>query len=234
MELLSKITIAFDGGGIWMWAILIIQLFSVAIIIERAYSLYSIRKMNQSSAVAEFEEPIRRGDIDRVVQRAQELESMEPVAKAVLAGAKTAQTLGGKDEIQGKMDEVLMTENSKIQRRIGFLAMFGNVATLLGLLGTITGMIQSFAAVSVASPAEKAAALSVGISEAMNTTAYGLIVAIPALIAYAVLQNRANHLSEDLNNSALKAFNWLSYAYEPVGFRSLRQMGSERSKEINV
>lgn len=234
MELLSKISIAFSHGGIWMWAIAIIQVFSLAIIAERIYALFMKRRTNQANVVAGFEEGIRRGEIDQVINKAQSLENEAPVARAILAGAKTAKILGGKEEIQGKMDEVLMQENAHIERRIGFLTMFGNVATLMGLLGTITGMIQSFAAVAYAAPAEKAAALSAGISEAMNCTAYGLIVAIPALIAYAVLQNRANHLAEDLNTSSLKAFNWLSYTYEPVGFRSFRQGGADQHREVNA
>src|SRR5690606_31754007 len=88
--------------------------------------------------------------------------------------------------------------------------------------GTITGMIKSFAAVSYANPSEKATLLAAGISEAMNATAYGLIAAIPALVGFAILQNRANRLADDLNHSALKAFNWLSYSYEPIGFKSFR------------
>ena len=132
---------------------------------------------------------------------------------------------------------VLIEENASLDKRTGFLAMLGNVATLTGLLGTITGMIKSFAAVSYANPADKAALLAAGISEAMNATAYGLIAAIPALVAYAILANRANNLSEDLNQSGLKVFNWLSYAYEPVGFKTFR--GNEathgsKTPEINA
>jgi biopolymer transport protein ExbB len=112
--------------------------------------------------------------------------------------------------------------------------MLGNVATLVGLLGTITGMIKSFAAVSYASPAEKAALLAAGISEAMNATAYGLIAAIPALIAYAILMNRANLVSEDLNQGALKVFNWLSYNYESVGFKTMKKSGKSSNNEINA
>jgi biopolymer transport protein ExbB/TolQ len=94
--------------------------------------------------------------------------------------------------------------------------MFANVATLLGLLGTITGLIHSFAGIANANPAEKAAILSQGISLAMNTTAYGLVVAVPALIMYAVLQNRATRLTEDLNKAALNLFIQLGYHYAPV------------------
>lgn len=232
MDLFSKIANAFQHGGIWMLPILALQLVSIAIIIERVYALYFARKMDQTGVAAQFEDGIRRGELDSVITKAQTMEAASPVARAALAGAKAAKSLGGKEEIQGKMDEVLIYENSRLDRRTGFLSMLGNVATLTGLLGTISGMITSFAAVSYASPAEKAALLSAGISEAMNCTAYGLIVAIPALVAYAVLQNRANHLAEDMNQSALKIFNWLSYAYEPVGFKSFR--GGNKEREVNA
>ncbi|MBC7371729.1 MAG: MotA/TolQ/ExbB proton channel family protein [Bdellovibrionaceae bacterium] len=222
MDVLSKISLAFEHGGFWMWPILMIQVASIAIMIERAYALFFKRKLDQHTIAAGFEDGIRRGELDQVINKATALEATSPVAKAVIAGAKAAKFMGGKDEIQGKMDEVLVAENANLDRRTGFLSMLGNVATLTGLLGTITGMIKSFAAVSYAEPSQKAALLAAGISEAMNATAFGLIAAIPALVAYAILQNRANRLADDLNHSALKAFNWLSYSYEPVGFKSFK------------
>lgn len=234
MEMMSKIAASFEHGGIWMWPILGMQLASIAIVADRAYTLIFKRKIDQTDFVAGFEDSIRRGEINSVIEKAQAASENNPVARAVLAGAKTAKNLGGKDEIQGKMDEVLIHENSLIDRRLGFLTMIGNVSTLLGLLGTITGMIRSFAAVAYAQPAEKAALLSAGISEAMNCTAYGLIVAIPALVFYAILQNRSNQISEDMNRAALKAFNWLSYAYEPAGFQSLRGRATDSNREINA
>ena len=85
-----------------------------------------------------------------------------------------------------------------------------------------------------ANPSEKAALLAAGISEAMNATAYGLIVAIPALVAYAILQNRANQLGEDLNQTALRVFNWLSYVYEPVGFKSFKPLKSDKQTEARA
>ncbi len=222
MDLFSKIALAFEHGGFWMWPILFFQIASIAIMIERTYALFVKRKMNQSSIVAGFEDNIRRGELDAVIQKAQALEATAPVARAVAAGAKAAKFLGGKDEIQGKMDEVLIHENSLLDQRTAFLSMLGNVATLTGLLGTITGMIKSFAAVAYANPSEKAALLAAGISEAMNATAFGLIAAIPALVAFAILQNRSNRLADDMNHSALKAFNWLSFTYEPVGFKTFK------------
>jgi biopolymer transport protein ExbB len=227
MDIITKMGMAFEHGGVWMWPILLIQLASIAIITERVYALFIKRKVNQAAIATSLEDGIRRGELDNIIKKASQMSDAAPLAKVAAAGATAARNLGGKDEIQGKMDEVLLAENASLDKRTGFLAMFGNVATLTGLLGTIAGMIKSFAAVSYANPAEKATLLAAGISEAMNATAYGLIVAIPALVAYAVLANRANVLAEDLNHSALKVFNWLSYAYEPVGFKSFR--GSDKA-----
>jgi biopolymer transport protein ExbB len=234
MELFSKIAVAFSSGGMWMWVILGVQVVSIAIIVERMVALYLRKKPTQMALAEGFEKDIRSGNLKAVVERAEAERESNPIARAVLAGANAALNLGGRDEIQGKMDEVLLNENSKLEKRTSFLPMLANVGTLTGLLGTIVGMIKSFAAVAFADPVEKATLLSSGIAEAMNTTAYGLIMAIPALILYAVLSNRSNQLSEDLNQGALKVFNWLSYAYEPIPVRAARQQRSDRSPEVDA
>jgi len=120
------------------------------------------------------------------------------------------------------MDEILIEENIRLEKRTGFLAMIGNVGTLLGLLGTVVGMIGSFSSISTVNPVEKANLLSAGISTAMHATAYGLIMAIPALVMFSVLQNRATSLAEDLNQAALMVFNWLSFNYEAIPHRKTR------------
>ncbi|MBX3022893.1 MAG: MotA/TolQ/ExbB proton channel family protein [Bdellovibrionales bacterium] len=229
--MLTSIALAFKEGGFWMWPILGLGLATIAISAERFYALFMKRKINQRQVADSFEDSIRRGELDRVIEQARSQEGA--VARATLAGARAARALGGKEEIQGKMDEVLITENGNLDRRVGFLSMLGNVATLTGLLGTITGMIKSFAAVSYANPAEKAALLAHGISEAMNCTAFGLVVAIPAILMYSILQNRANRLAEDMNQSALRVFNWLSYAFEPAGMKPFRA-ADKRTPEINA
>jgi len=234
MDIFSKMAGAFESGGMWMWVILAVQLVSMAILIERSYFLFIKRKLTSVSFVKNFESMIRKGQIEDVIAAAQAAQDDLPIARAALAGATAAYNLGGRDEIQGKMDEVLIYETAIIERRTGFLPMLGNVATLAGLLGTITGMIVAFMAVTYASPTEKAALLSAGIAEAMYTTAYGLIVAIPALMIYAVLQNRGDQLVDDMNQAALKLFNWLSYAYEPVGMRAKRSKSDLVNHEVNV
>ncbi len=232
MDLLGKISMAFEHGGFWMYPIFLIQIVTLAIIVERVHALFIKRKVNQLAYVKGFEEPIRRGKVEEVATAVANQVVQFSVAAAIGAGAKAALGFGGKDEIQGKMDEALLFETGKIEKRTAFLAVLGNVATLLGLLGTITGMIKSFAAVADANPTAKAALLSNGISEAMNCTAYGLIVAIPALLAYAVLQNRSNQLLEDLNQSALKIYNWLSYSFDSMAARPVVE--SRKAQELNA
>lgn len=216
MGMSTGLMTAFREGGIWMGFIMAAQLVSLAIIVERIFALYVLRKMNQKQIVAMFEKDIKSGQLDRVMASARGLGSSNPIAVVAAAGAQAAQDMGGKEEIQLRIDEVLLEEQSRIEKRTGFLAMLGNVGTLLGLLGTIVGLIRAFSSVGAASPAEKAIILSQGVSEAMYATAYGLVMALPALIMFSVLQNRANALSEDLSKAALKLYIWLGFNYESV------------------
>jgi len=220
--LLSLVNGFFGHDAIWMWTILAAQIVSLAIIAERSVALYVNRKPNQKDLAKVIADDIRSGNLDKALKRSQQLSKSQPLGSVATAGIQATLDLGGKEEIQLKMDEILLEESSRVEKRIGFLAMFANVATLLGLLGTITGLIHSFSGISQANPVEKATILSQGISLAMNTTAYGLIVAVPALIMYAVLQNRAVRLTDDLNKAALNLFIQLGYHYEPVPVKKNR------------
>jgi biopolymer transport protein ExbB/TolQ len=133
------------------------------------------------------------------------------LGKIIEAGLSVRQVGGGDEEVQARMDEALANEIGQIDRRTGFLAVYGNVATLLGLLGTVTGLIASFTSVTNANPAERALLLGQGISEALNTTAFGLVIAIPALVAYALFQNRTERLVSSLTDEASKIFHDLLF-----------------------
>ena len=219
MEFIYDLVASFKAGGIWMWAILAVQIGIIYIAVERSIALYRKKKLDQMPLAESFEDDIRRGNLQQVFQKAKSLEETSPLARSVAAGTQAAMNLGGVDEIRGKMDEVLLKENAKLEAGVPFLASFANIATLAGLLGTITGMIASFAAVSGSTGAERATLLAAGIAEAMYTTAYGLIVAIPGLLMYAVLTDRVGKLQSDLNEGALKVFNLLSYTYNPIAIR---------------
>lgn len=199
-------------GGIWMWPIMLAQIVSFALIGERIVALYMRRSGNLKLRVRQFEEEIKKGNLDKVISRTSN--SSDALQMIVRTGAQSVMQGSGKEEIQLKMDELVLEESSRIEKRIGFLATIANVATLMGLLATIMGLIQSFTSISAANGAEKAKILSDGISEAMNGTAYGLVVAVPALVAYAILQSRANSLNEDLNKAALRLYIWFGFNVE--------------------
>jgi biopolymer transport protein ExbB/TolQ len=213
LSMTSYISGFFLQGGFWMWPILAAQIVSVALIVERCIALYTRRTANARSRARLFEEDIRRGQMERVLKRT-EGQSDDVVAVMARTGAESVMHSAGKEEIQLRMEELILEENSRIENRLGFLPTLANVATLMGLLGTIVGLIQSFAAISNANGAEKARLLADGVSVAMNTTAYGLIVAVPALVMYAVLQNRANKLMEDLQKASLRMFIWFGFNVE--------------------
>lgn len=220
MSFFSHITTAFANGGIWMWAIFFAQMASLIIIVERVYALYFNRDTRNKDIAKGFEDDIRRGHIEKVISRAGQIQ--DPIGRIIQAGAQAALDLGGREEIQAKMDEILMVENAKLEKRTGFLATLGNVGTLIGLLGTVVGMISSFTAVASVNPIEKATMLANGISEAMHCTAYGLLMAIPAIVMYSVLQNRATAVAEDMNQAAVQVFNWLGFNYESVSRKKIR------------
>jgi biopolymer transport protein ExbB/TolQ len=108
------------------------------------------------------------------------------------------------------MEEGLMETVPRLEKRTHYLATFANIATLLGLLGTIMGLIQAFTAVANANPADKADMLSASISVAMNTTAFGLMAAIPLLLIYTVLQTKTTELVDSLEMASVKFLNILT------------------------
>ena len=112
-----------------------------------------------------------------------------------------------REDVQGGIDEAMTKVIPRVEARLHYLPNLANVATLLGLLGTIIGLIQDFTAVSMADPAQKASLLAQGISVAMNNTAFGLIIAIPTMLAYTFLQSRANRIIESLEEHALRLVN---------------------------
>lgn len=203
----------FQEGGIFMYFILAFGVLTVALIVERWMALH----LRLSAAPADFRQQIMnfigRGDFRGAETYCRSMPN-NSLARVIATGCTVRSNGGGEEELQGRMDEALTAEISHIDRRVGFLGMFGNVATLLGLLGTIAGMIHSFAAVANANPADRATMLSAGISEAMNCTAFGLIVAIPALVAFAYFQNRTDRLVNGLTEDTTRIYHDLLFLSE--------------------
>ncbi|MBS1986236.1 MAG: MotA/TolQ/ExbB proton channel family protein [Bdellovibrionales bacterium] len=222
----------FQAGGIFMYFILLAGVFALTIGIERALSLYA----SNNKAVPDFRKHIlnylSRGDITGAHNFAVASAAHSALSRTVAKGLEIRASGGGDDEVQARMDEQLSTEISSIDKKTGFLGMIGNVATLLGLLGTISGMISSFAAVAQASPMDRATLLSKGISEAMNCTAFGLVVAIPALVAYAIFQNRTDKIITALTEGTTQTYNdilYLSDSQPSSGTTTTRQKATNHT-----
>ena len=194
----------FKEGGWGMIPIAICSVFILGIIIERAIFLYGA-SINRDVFLATMQKCILAGDIPKAVKMCSA--ANVPLARIVQAGLMKVNRPD--EEVQAAMDEAALREIPKIVHRTGYLALLANLAMLSGLLGTVTGLIMAFGAVSGESvdPSQKARILAQGISEAMNCTAFGLIVAILALIGYAILNGKTQGLEDDINEASVQVLN---------------------------
>ena len=201
---LGGIAEAFREGGWGMYPIAASMVAAIAIIAERTWVLYRKASIDKEEFLRGVKKHLYAGDLEKAIGwcAAQKRTPLVQVVKAGLIHVPK-----GEEDVQAAMDEATLREAPAIERRTGYLAMIANVATLLGLLGTIVGLIGAFAAVANANPADKATMLSKSISEAMNCTAFGLGVAITALVLYSVLQGRTQKMMDDVHESAVSVLN---------------------------
>lgn len=195
---------AFEGGGFMMWPILALNLVSWAIAFERMFALYIATAENKHELLSGIQKHVLRGDVNAAI-RFLGSQKQGPLARIIKAGLMKVNKTD--KEVQAALDEASLREVPYIEKRTGHLAVIANAATLVGLLGTIIGMIDCFGGVANADPAMKAIILSRGISEAMNCTAFGLLTAIPALLMYAMLQARTQHTIDAINESVVSSLN---------------------------
>jgi biopolymer transport protein ExbB/TolQ len=203
-EMFGTLAKHYHEGGWMMHPILVSLVFTLAVMIDRIVVLYFKAAIDKETFLRGLKQHIFAGDLDKAIAycAAQKKVPLVSVIKSGLINVPK-----GELDVQAAMDEATLRESPRIEMRTGYLAMLGNVATLLGLLGTIVGLIGAFGAVANANPADKATILASSISEAMNCTAFGLLTAIPALVAYSVLQGRTQHMTDDINESAVSVLN---------------------------
>ena len=187
---------AFKEGGWGMYPILILCCITVYLTIERTMYLGK-SKIDVDQLMSMIKSQIVAGNLRGAISTCDSTPT--GTTKILAAGIRKAEQAGSEHEIQQSMDEEALRELPKIEKRTGYLAMLGNLATLAGLLGTITGLIKSFASVAGVDPSMKATMLSKGISEAMNCTAFGLGTGILGLAAYAVLNGKTQAILDGVN-----------------------------------
>jgi biopolymer transport protein ExbB len=194
----------FQEGGLFMYPIAIVLGLGVAIAIERWLYLTMTTVKNKVlwTSVTPF---LKSGNLAGAMQLTQK--SKAAIAQIMTYGLNRVRSAKTREDIEKAMEESLMEVMPRLEKRTHYLATFANIATLLGLLGTIVGLISAFTAVSNANPAEKADLLSASISVAMNTTAFGLIVAIPLLLIHTLLQTKTTEIIDSLEMASVKFLN---------------------------
>lgn len=218
MDLYSTIVKFFQEGGVFMYPIVVVFALGVAIAIERWAYLTAATVSNKAlwNKIAPY---LKAGNLTAAMQVTSQ--SKAAIAQIMTYGLNRVRSARRREDVEQAMEESLMEVMPRLERRTHYLATFANIATLLGLLGTIIGLIQAFTAVSNASPAEKADLLSASISVAMNTTAFGLMVAIPLLLIHTLLQTKTTEIVDSLEMASVKFLNSVTErAVEPKPARA--------------
>ncbi|MBC6415897.1 MAG: MotA/TolQ/ExbB proton channel family protein [Bdellovibrionales bacterium] len=203
-EAVTGLAKPFCEGGVVMYIIALIGLLTLFLIIERALSLKKLL-VNKDSLSENLFNMILRGDVQQAIAYCDSKPA--PMTNTMKAGLVQVLNKRPDEEIQVAMDASVLRETPKIEGWTSFLAVFGNLSVLVGLLGTIIGLITSFSGVSQADAATKAALLSKGISEALNCTAFGLLVSIIAIFAYGIFQTIIGRALTELSENTMNLMN---------------------------
>ena len=204
MDAFYSIVSFFSTGGMFMYPILIVFAFGVAIAVERFVTLSLVTNKNQ--VVWEKVQPLLdSGEFEQAREMTSEDEST--ISQVLNMGLSLQGAVRRREDIEIAMEESMLEIVPRLEKRTPYVALASSIATLLGLLGTIMGLIQAFTAVANANPAEKADLLSASISVAMNTTAFGLMVAIPLLVVHAILTSKTGDIVDSLEMATVKALN---------------------------
>jgi biopolymer transport protein ExbB len=207
MDSIYSIVGFFVTGGPFMYPILIVFAVGAAIAIERYITLTMTRAKNQSSW-SKLQAALMKGEFDEAREMTTKDDST--ISKLLGTGLARQGAVRRREDIEIAMEESMMEIIPQLEKRTPYVALASSIATLLGLLGTIMGLITAFTAVANANPAEKADLLSASISVAMNTTAFGLMVAIPLLVTSSVLTAKTGEIIDSLEMASVKALNVIS------------------------
>lgn len=190
-------------GSVMQWAILVCMCAGFGLILERVWYLFIRCGRSSSGFMAGVGKYIKQGDYAKALQYAKGVST--PLAKTVAAILENRGK--GPKVINRAVEEILLTETPKVQRNLAFMAVIANIATLLGLMGTIYGLMVAFDAIANVPAAQRAAALANGIAFAMSTTLFGLITAVPILLLQGLLIRKSDKIIEEIDEKTTKLTN---------------------------
>src|SRR5512139_2824589 len=207
MELINYLVKFFVDGGIWMWPILIVGGIGIGIAVERFIKLSLVKNTNKR--VWDALHPVLvEGDFEKARQMTEDDKSA--VGRLMSLGLARQGAVRRREDIEIAMEEGMMEIIPQLETRTPYLGLFANIATLLGLLGTVMGLIEAFTAVAHAAPSEKADLLAAAISVGMNTTAFGLMWGIPLMMLHSYMVAKTGAIVDSLEMASVKTLNIIS------------------------
>jgi len=220
MDIVNTIVNFFKEGGFFMYPVLLVASLGTAVVIER-FIYISRARVNGEPLWQQIQKHLAAHRVDDAIKLCQG--TRQPLPYVLLHGLKAVKAAAPREDLQHAMEEAMLDVLPPLERRTPYLPILANVATLLGLLGTIIGVIKAFAAVSAADPSQKSVLLAQGISTALNMTAFGLMVAIPLILIYSFMQSQTTKIVDSIDQYSTKLAN----------SETSRQTasGAERSKE---
>jgi len=207
MDIVNTIVNFFREGGFFMYPVLLVAALGTAVVIERF--IYISRAMvNGEPLWQQIQKHLSSQRVDDAIRLCQG--RYQPLPYVLLHGLKAAKAAESREALQHAMEEATLDVLPPLERRTPYLPILANVATLMGLLGTIIGVIKAFAAVSAADPSQKSVLLAQGISTALNMTAFGLMVAIPLILIYSYMQAQSTKIVDSIDQYSTKLANHYS------------------------
>jgi biopolymer transport protein ExbB/TolQ len=197
----------YANGGMWMHPISLCAILGLAVLVERFIFLFFRFNINGPQFFNQIQKLVMANNIDRAIKlcNAADKAALARVLKAGLTRANKTES-----DISAAIEEAILEVSPAINKRVSMIPAIANIATLLGLIGTIFGMLEAFAAVADAPPDQRSTALARGIGIAMNTTGFGLMVAIPLLASHVFIAGLAKKNSEEVDLYSVKLENLLA------------------------
>jgi biopolymer transport protein ExbB/TolQ len=204
--MVQSVAVWFVEGGNFMWIILATLAVSVAVVIERFIFFFITCRGNGKLLVSELARALNDNKVDHAKSLVKSNAPLQNLLRVAIDRHSAGMNL---DEIQEGIEEASIQQVPRLSQRLNYLSLFANIATLLGLLGTISGLQLSFSSLVSVEASKKAAMLAKGIAEFMTCTAFGLIVAVFCMVLYTMLTNKQNALMKDLDEAVVKFVNYL-------------------------